>query len=314
MTSLKLHLPCLLLAALFLSGCAATKYAEPNITPDAAYDAISQTRNAVYEPKSVRLVAKVDYYDGTENKRVVGRDFVISAQAPANLRVTISSFDKALSTLVTNGPLLSLLDAMNNVFITGSSTPQNISRILPIYLSAHDIYRVLVSQYPDENIDHTLSNTLVWDESVGGYRQDFQLKDGRVQHVYYAYPTGDMIKITITNGDTLEYDFQASDFKAFSSHAGADLDEDIPAQSGPHSVRLPQTIVFHLVPQKTDVRLRVDSYDIDVDFVPQVFTLTPPEGTKLMFFRNDALPEVRPADHAPATDAVDEPPASSDPD
>ncbi len=309
--SLKHCLISLACAASLFTGCAATKYAEPNVTPQAALLTINDARTATYQPNTVRLIAKVDYYDGSQNKRVVGRDFVISAQAPANLRVTLSSFDKALSTLVTNGYTFGLLDAMNNVFVTGRATPQNLAQILPLYLSAHDLFRVLISQYPDENVDSLISEQLEWDSSVGGYRQDLQLKDGRIQHVFHAYPSGDLVRMTITNGDKLEYDFQASDFAVFKSHADDDLDEDVRAASEPNSVRLPQTIVFSLKPQKTDVRLRIESYDIDVDFVPQVFDLVPPPGTPVAVLRDpneppvSALPAVVPQEISDEVDPSD---------
>ncbi len=277
-----------LLFACFLSSCA-TFYKEPAVTPAQALTTITENRGQSYAPNTIRLTAKVDYYDGSQNKRVVGRDFVISAQAPASLRVTLSSFDKALSTLVTDGNTFGMLDAMNDVFVTGLATPANLAQLLPLYLSAHDIFRVLTAQYPDDNVVPNPSSDLQWNTEVGAYQLELPLTDGRIERVFFAYPSGDIIKMTISRDDETLYEFTASDFDTFHPEIDDDLDEDVAAAmaESPRSLRLPKTVIFKLKPEKTDVRLRIESYTLDCEFSPQVFTLMPPQGIRIVVLHDD---------------------------
>ena len=280
----------LILACLF-SSCA-TFYKEPAVTPAQALSTITENRGQSYTPNTIRLTAKVDYYDGSQNKRVVGRDFVISAQAPASLRVTLSSFDKALSTLVTDGNTFGMLDAMNDVFVTGLATPANLAQLLPLYLSAHDIFRVLTAQYPDANVVPNPPADLQWNTAVGAYQLELPLTDGRIERVFFAYPSGDIIKMTISRGDETQYEFTASDFDTFHPEIDDDLDEDVAAAmaESPRSIRLPKTVIFKLKPEKTDVRLRIESYTLDCDFSPQVFNLLPPQGIRIIVLHDDSVP------------------------
>ncbi len=270
-------------------GCAAS-HKEPAVSPTQAASQISTQRELAYHPNTVRLIAKVDYNDGKAHKRVVGRDFIISAQAPDRMRVTISAFDKAMETLVTNGSTFALLDAVNDQFVTGKATPENLSKILPLYLSAHDLFRILTAQFPDEAILPNQSPEYVWNTRVGAYELIYDLTDDRQMHVFYSYPQGDLVKMTIVSGDESLYEFEAEDFSSHepSEEDDEDLDEDIRAAAGPRpSIRLPETIIFRMKPQETDVRLRIESYALDVDFVPQVFDLMPPAGTKTILLKDD---------------------------
>ena len=282
---------CLMCLSLALSTGCTTFHKEPAVSPTQAQETILQSRSLHYSPDTLRLTAKVDYYDGSQNKRVVGRDFIISAQAPANLRVTLSSFDKALSTLVTNGNTFGLLDAMNDVFVTGRATPANLAQLLPLYLSAHDIFRVLTAQYPDENVSENTPHDLVWDTGVGAYKLTLNLKDGRTERVYFAYPSGDIVKMTISLADEIQYEYTADDFETYSPEQDDDImDEDVKSSSPAPAIRLPKTILFKLKPEKTDVRLRIDQYTLDCEFAPQVFDLFPPSGTRIVVLHDDPIP------------------------
>ena len=276
------------LALIALPACTPF-YKEPAVTPVQARHTITENREQHYTPETLRLTAKVDYYDGSQNKRVAGRDFIISARTPASLRVTLSSFDKALSTLVTDGHTFGMLDAMNNVFVTGLATPANLAQLLPLYLSAHDIFRILTARHPDDNVVESPAPELRWNTEVGAYQLDLELSDGRTEHVFYAYPSGDIVKITISRGEETQYEFSASDFGVFYPEQDDDIPDDAPKTTPTRSIRLPKTVIFKLKPQKTDVRLRVDSYALDCEFSPQVFQLVPPQGTRVIVLHDDSV-------------------------
>ena len=219
-------------------------------------------------PQAMRMMTKVDYVDESHGQRVVGQDLVISAQQPANMRITVSAFDKAVSTLVTDGTGFSLMDVSQNVYITGLATPENIARILPVYLSARDLYRVIYGQFPMDGVDNADEFLLEWDEEKGGYCKTLSLKNGFIEKVYYDWPKGDIFLITVSDGDSIIYTYEASAFKTYTANH--------------QSWRYPNQILFKLPKQKTDVRLRVEKRDMDVEFSDAVFQLLPPEGARLI--------------------------------
>lgn len=252
-------------------ACAAHRFPEPEVPVDKAredIEALSQNRAF---PNSMRLMTKVDYVDELNAKRVVGQDLILSAQAPSNMRITISAFDKAISTLVSDGKGFSLMDVSQNVYITGLATPENIAQILPVYLSASDLYRVIYGLYPVDGLmsDADEKQSFAWDETVGGYKRSLNMKNGLTENVFYDWPDGNIIRITVTNQDETLYIYEASGFKSFND------ENDV-------SYSYPSQILFKLPPQKTDVRLRIENRDVNVDFSPAVFRLLPPNGAKII--------------------------------
>ena len=250
-------------------GCASTgKKPEPEIPRQQALAQIEQRNDN--SPETMRINARVDYVDEINNKRVVGQDLILSSQKPSQMRITISAFDKAIATLVSDGERFSLIDVGQNVFVTGTATPENISKILPVYLSAADLYRVIFGGFPTDGLaENSFENqTFTWDEVQGGYDRALPMQGGLTQHVYYAWPSGDIFRITVASGDEIVYRYDASEFKNFE-------------QDGV-TYRYPSEILFNLPRQKTDVRLRIDKRDIDVEFSSAVFKLVPPNGARVI--------------------------------
>ena len=266
-----------------MAGCSGIT-PEPAVAIEEVRTALAQEREA--GPYAMRIMTKVDYVDGKNNKRVVGQDLVLSSQMPQDMRITISAFDKAISTLVTDGKVFALMDVSQNVYLAGMATPENISQILPVALSAADLYRVIHGGFPvDDLADGALENaTVQWDGKEGGYRRAMQTKDGGVQNVYYAYPSWDVFKITVTHEDNTTYSYEASDFKTY--------------QQDGKAFRYPKQIIFRLPQEDTNVRLRVEKCDLDVRFSAAVFRLMPVQGAKIIILDN--LGETAENGNAPA--------------
>lgn len=226
---------------------------------------------SVDKPERMRIRSKIDYVDGINNKRVVGQDLVLSALADGRMRITISAFDKALAALVTDGSAFSLMDVSQNVFITGRATPENIAQILPVRLSAADLHRVIYGGFPQDDLfeDFEKNKEFQWDASKGGYKFSFKRRDGHTLHVYRNWPDGDVFFMRIENaaGDVL-YAYEASDFQTYTSNG--------------KTYRYAKQIIFRLPQQDTDVRLRVESRELDVEFSERVFMLQPPAGTRII--------------------------------
>ena len=256
-------------------GCAGSKLKpEPAVSSADVLQTLDQ--KAFIQPDTMRLASRVDYVDEINNKRVVGQDLVISSRAPQSMRITISAFDKAVATLVTDGVAFALMDVAQNAYVTGRATPENISKILPVFLSASDLYRVIHGLYPIDDLaeDAFESQTFAWDGKENGYCRSLKMKNGSVQHVYYRYPSGDVFKIVVKNQDQTVYTYEASDFKDYRSEG--------------NTYRFPQKILFSLTAYKTDVRLRIDKVDFDVEFSDAVFMLLPPEGTQVFILEDES--------------------------
>lgn len=257
-----------------LAGCA-SHFPEPNVALDEARQKI--TRSTKLEPDSMRMITRVDYVDDLHNNRVVGQNLILSETKDGHMRITISAFDKAISTLVTDGTGFALIDVSQNIYLTGYATADNVAQILPVRLSAADLHRVIRGGYPIDNIDiepdgdtGTATHTppFEWDEKKGGYRLTLPLKTGGAQKVFYAWPHGDVFRIELCNAqDETTYIYEAQDFKNYESNGV--------------NMRFPNTILFRLPKEKTDVRLRVEKRDLNLDFSPAVFELPPPQGAQI---------------------------------
>ena len=262
---------CKLMASVLISmaffGCA-KNIPEPEIPRDQARMQIDQIQGDM--PDTMRINARVDYVDEINNKRVVGQDLILSSQKPSDMRITLSAFDKAIATLVSDGVTFSLIDVGQNVYVTGKSTPENIAQILPVYLSAADLYRVIHGGYPTDGLaENSLENqSFPWDNVAGGYRRSLNMYNGLTEHIFYAWPSGDIFRITVNDGEEMVYQYEASEFKDFKQDGAV--------------YRYPAEIMFHLPRQKTDVRLRVDKRDLNVEFSPAVFRLNPPNGARVI--------------------------------
>ena len=266
---LKIILP-LLFVGVLSAGCATLRSVpEPDVATGDALDKIDSTAGCALT--TMRIMSKIDYVDGVNNKRVVGQDLVFSAQPPLNMRITISAFDKAISTLVSDGVGFALIDVSQNVFVTGHATPENISQILPVYLSAADLFRVIYGDFPRDGLadDAVERQAFAWDSREGGYARTLALSDGRTMKVIHEWPSGSVKKITVLDAEKESYRYEASSF------------ETVTPESGQTCI-YPREILFSLPEQKTDVRLRVEKRDMDVEFSPAVFQLIPPADSQIV--------------------------------
>ena len=255
------------------SGCASKITPEPAVASSEVLKSFDS--RTLVQPATMRISSRVDYVDEAHNKRVVGQDLVISSRSPQSMRITISAFDKAVATLVTDGVAFALMDVGQNAYVTGMATPENISRILPVFLSAADLYRVIHGMFPIDDLtdDAYETQTFAWDGRENGYCRSLNMKNGNVQHVYYKYPGGDIFKIIVKKQDKAVYTYEASDFKDYKS-AG-------------NTYRFPTKILFSLPELKTDVRLRVDKVDFNVELSDAVFMLMPQQGSQIFSLEDE---------------------------
>jgi hypothetical protein len=253
---------CLCALAWLCAGCP-QRFARPDDAFEAPADVISHLTARAGAVASVRLQTKGDYWDAAKGERVVGRPVTLLAAAPSSLRIQVGSgFGSTLGALASNGERLTMLDLQNNVFYSGPPTPENISLLLPLYLSGEDFVRVLTGGFPTTQLPPTWAEraTLTWDEAPGHYHLTIPLPNAHTQRVSLTHPALAVAELRIASPDGTLYLYQAKDF---SDYAG---------------VPLPAKARFELPAQSIDVQLRVEKTEANVDLPDALFLISPPDG------------------------------------
>ncbi len=216
---------------------------------------------------SARYRVVSEYYGGD----LRGANFrqVVLIRQPADIHVQIlSPFDQTLQVLVSNDEALSLYDFEHETFYRGAPTPENLARLLPFYLSAADIVRVLVGGPPlDLMSDDRAAYALSWNEDDGLYR------------LVVPLATGDgTLELGVRHGDwaiASARRLTASGEQVFELRTG-----DFELQGG---LEIPMRLRFLLDrPEEIDMSLDVERVEIDPTLPDSLFELQPPAGVEVI--------------------------------
>ncbi|PJB43246.1 MAG: hypothetical protein CO108_10290 [Deltaproteobacteria bacterium CG_4_9_14_3_um_filter_63_12] len=253
------------LVSLLVSACSGS-IKRPDDALTSTRDVVAAIDSRLEAVQDVRIAAKVDYYDEERGERVVARDVSLSAAAPASLRVTLSSFDKALASLASDGTDFSMLNLQENVYYHGPATVENLSQLFPLFLSGADFVRVLRGGFPIELLaDGWREKTeLGWNQETGRYRLEVATVDGGLQLVELTYPELGVAQIEIKKDGESLYTYEGKDFQS------------------PGVALFPVKSRFTLVERDTDVTLRVEGFDANVEPNERIFKIPPPAGAKVV--------------------------------
>jgi outer membrane lipoprotein-sorting protein len=262
---------CLTALLVSLGGaCCGAQVAEPS---DAVHDPavlLAHMRDRLDGLQSARFRVVIEYYDG----RTRGANFraAVLVRQPEDLHVQVlSPFGDPLRTLVSNGTRLSLYDLEAQTYYWGSPSPENIARILPFYMTAADIARVLLGGPPLDEIDpDPTHDTLEWDRVRGAYRLSAP----------FAHQEGHL-DLWVRHGDwTVEAarGFDGSGAQQFELRTG-NLQ---PTDAGPP---VPMRLRFLLdrgddAGGDIDMSIEVESAQINVDLPDSLFELEAPAGVE----------------------------------
>ena len=232
---------------------------------------VARPRDAITEPgellrlyaglraraKSLRAIARVDHFG--EGGRVRGKVYVF-VERPAKLRFeTVTPFDNALSTLVSDGANFALLDARANRFYRGPADACNVSRLLRIPLPPEDVANALLGGTP--LIAHR-SSRLAWDDD-GFYALSLEgIEDGVRQSIHFAPSPSrlDVIESVVRDRRGVVFRLAFDDPRTV---------EGVP---------LPMKIRFEMPRADADVLVRYDDVDVNPNLPADAWTLAPPPG------------------------------------
>lgn len=212
--------------AVFSVGCAKNiaPPENPIEDPAALRAAIDARLSQIQDARFTDIV--LDYFG--DGQRVKVRQLILVKQ-PENLRVQtrIPGTDSIMSVLVTDGESFTMHKRDENKYFVGAPTPENISRLLPVDLSAHDVVRVMLGGAPwDRFARGSAPAELSWNSKTGRYLYQKQTPAGG-QLKMEVRPT-DYAVITLTETDASgneTYRYTSEDWKRVGKGAKIALPE-----------------------------------------------------------------------------------------
>lgn len=255
----------LLISLAVLTGCPKSVPPPDNaITDPAELRAAVDARFETIETARFKEVV-IDYFG--EGERVKVRQLILVAR-PSYLRVQtrVPGTDEILSLLVSDGQTFSMHRRDTNQFFTGAATPENIARLLPVDLSAHDVTRVMLGGAPwDRFAAYGTPPRVEWDRKRGKYA--------------YRVATDDGGELTAWVRAT---DFAVEEVRQFDAKGKAvyryETDRWKPAQN--HV--LPDWRRFIWPKRDLDFSMLVGETQLNVELPELLFQLSPPAGSEVI--------------------------------
>ncbi|MCB9507880.1 MAG: hypothetical protein H6698_06120 [Myxococcales bacterium] len=214
--------------------------------------------------QSARILATLEYYgpDG----RVRGTEAVL-ARAPASLRMeAISPFDTTLYAFMVHDGALAYLDLRENLFVSGSATPENISRFVPFALSAEDLVRVLLGGPPLDAADPDPDTYSVrWDDRAGAYALTMPAVAGGTLTLQVAHGTWTVVGARLEDaaGDVV-FDLREGNFATVAA--------------GDAETTMPRVLRLRMPASDIDISLELDRIELNAELDSALFVLDPPPG------------------------------------
>lgn len=231
---------------------------EPEALREAIDARLSQVDNARF--KEVIL----DYFG--EGERVKVRQLIL-VERPDMLRVQTRApgTDEIMSILVTDGEQFAMHKRDTNEYFTGKPTPKNISRLLPVDLSATDVVRVMLGGAPWDRFDREPGEaSLDWNSKTGRYVYTKRTPGGGTLSMQVRPTDYAVISLTEHNAaGELTYQYTADDWKRF------------------QQVALPTYRRFVWPARDLDFSLDVGETQINQN-LDALFQLPPPTGSQVI--------------------------------
>lgn len=216
--------------------------------------------------QSARFRVLIEYYDGETR----GANFrgVVLVRQPEDIHVQLlSPFGDSLRTLVSNGQRLAMYDLEAQTYYYGAPTPENLARILPFYLTAADIARVMLGGPPVDLMNpDPATHTLEWDTERGSYRLSAPLagQPGRLDlWVRHGDWSVEWAKRYDADGDVV-FELRTGDY------------EEVDGVAVPQALRF----LYEAAENPIDMSIDVERSEVNVDFIDELFVLEAPAGVR----------------------------------
>lgn len=260
----------LLLAALAV-GCAKNIAPPEDVIEDPALlrAAIDARLSQIQDARFNEIV--LDYFG--DGQRVKVRQLILVKQ-PDMLRVQtrIPGTDSIMSVLVTDGETFAMHNRETNEYFTGEPTPANISRLLPVDLSATDVVRVMLGGAPWDRFARSQAPAeLSWNSKTGRY-----LYQKRT-------PSGGTLKMEVRPSDFAVVELIETDNNGATTYRYSS--EDWKRIDGNHAIALPEYRRFVWPARDLDFSLDIRKPQLDPGLDDQLFQLAAPAGSTVIEVR-----------------------------
>jgi outer membrane lipoprotein-sorting protein len=231
--------------------------------PQALREAIDTRLTQIEDARFKEVV--LDYFG--DGERVKVRQLIL-AKRPDMLRVQtrVPGTDEIMSLLVTDGEQFAMHKRETNEYFTGEPTPANISRLLPVDLSAQDVVRVLFGGAPWDRFERgTGEPTLEWNRETGRYVYSRALPGGGSLSMQVRPKDYAVTSVTEKNAQgKLTYKYTTEDWKRFGN------------------IALPAYRRFVWPARDLDFSLDVGETQVDQNLQDALFQLPPPPGSNVI--------------------------------
>lgn len=183
----------------------------------------------------------------------------IAASKPANVHFSaLSPTDDLLALMASDGTKFTSFERGGTTCYVGKSCPDNIARVLPLYLEGADVVRVLMAVAPRFT---AAEQHVAWDAVRGAYHlRRMAPSGGWVQHVWVAHGTGVVRRVELRRDDELSYALEYDDVDA----VGGFL--------------IPRTLRLKMDHRRIDMKLVYRDVEIDYPLKPSTFSIACPTG------------------------------------
>lgn len=251
--------------ALVVAACGGRPVPPPAGDPldaDALQACIADRLDAI---ESVRVRATLEYYGDDGRARI--RQALV-AQAPADVRMeAISPFDTTLSVLVLRDGGLRFYDLQNEQFVVGRAVPEHIGRLIPLWLTAEDIVRVMLGAPPLDAASPTEAGEVSWDGSAGAWRWRMSGVTGGELDVWVRHE-----RCTFAGAHARD----AAGTTTWELRTGSYETRDVDGTP----IELPTRYRFLLPAERIDISLEVERRTLNPDLPEELFELAEPRGVE----------------------------------
>lgn len=183
----------------------------------------------------------------------------VAVQRPASLHLeTLDFFGKPLAVLVSDGVHFGLYQAQENRYYEGPSSPQNVSRFLPVVIPPDELARLLLGGVPQ--VDDP-SPKLTLDRDEGVYR--LTLEQGPTVQTVSVNPTTLRVTKSEVRGSQ-GYDVTLEDFGEYGA------------------VNFPRKLDLDAPSAQADLVLRYTQVSLNGAVDPALFAASPPPGVPVV--------------------------------
>lgn len=248
---------CLTLALCLLgtSGCCTLRRSYPAPT---AQTLVASLQTPSAPVRTLRARAKVDQW--TPKGRIKVKVYLLATRG-GNLRFeAVSPFDTPLLTLTAAGGRFASIDHKNNLYYSGPAKPCNIARVFGLALAPGDVANALSGGVP--LIAHR-EKRVHWDRCQGAERLVLSGEGGLTQQIWLERKEGQYVVRRSEVTDAGKKVVLTLSFERHRKHG---------------SRYVPEVIKFVQPSRKSDVIIRYQKVELDVEIPDEAFGLPAPAG------------------------------------